>query len=322
MMFGGNNRAQVFFKQQGWHYAGRFEAEKYISRAAILYRQILAKEVASDYAAKVELPPQESSCVKREATGKKPIGAKTTGALGAWKLTTKPDGKLYEQTAEESSWSANSKSGIDSSLTTRFELEDELQSGGKSGGGTQVLSHVSPPKSSSSSSRVVLVEESDAARKRFLHAKSISSAQFFGDSAQSETTNEELLLKNDSSLVGNIVGKTKENLDSLAFAIKDAFFKMSSQDHVLYTLRRDLSDLMQIIYGKDADAIPFATRLRWVDDVCIRVRIATLGENAFREDQTDLVNGIRRDAHDLMEELRCRQKLLLREQQFFGNRID
>lgn len=45
MSFGGNNRAQVFFKQHGWTDGGKIEA-KYTSRAAELYRQILSKEVA------------------------------------------------------------------------------------------------------------------------------------------------------------------------------------------------------------------------------------------------------------------------------------
>ncbi|VVA90180.1 unnamed protein product [Arabis nemorensis] len=48
MMFGGNNRAQVFFKQHGWIDGSNyyiFEA-KYTSRAAYLYRQVLANEVA------------------------------------------------------------------------------------------------------------------------------------------------------------------------------------------------------------------------------------------------------------------------------------
>lgn len=45
MIFGGNNIAQVFFKQHGWTDGGKIEA-KYTSRAADLYRQILAKEVA------------------------------------------------------------------------------------------------------------------------------------------------------------------------------------------------------------------------------------------------------------------------------------
>ncbi|KAL6642639.1 hypothetical protein ACP70R_020820 [Stipagrostis hirtigluma subsp. patula] len=45
MVYGGNNRAQAFFKQHGWTDGGKIEA-KYTSRAADLYRQLLAKEVA------------------------------------------------------------------------------------------------------------------------------------------------------------------------------------------------------------------------------------------------------------------------------------
>ncbi|KAG5406690.1 hypothetical protein IGI04_012809 [Brassica rapa subsp. trilocularis] len=140
MMFGGNNRAQVFFKQHGWTDGGKIEA-KYTSRAADLYRQLLAKEVAkataedaaialpssplaaegsngvSSFSVKEELPPKESFTVKNEATSspkasntvvpstfKKPIGAKRTGktgGLGARKLTTKSTGNLYEQKPEE-----------------------------------------------------------------------------------------------------------------------------------------------------------------------------------------------------------------------------
>ncbi|RRT63109.1 hypothetical protein B296_00042185 [Ensete ventricosum] len=49
MVFGGNNRAQVFFKQHGWTDGGKIEA-KYTSRAAELYRQLLTKEVAKSAA--------------------------------------------------------------------------------------------------------------------------------------------------------------------------------------------------------------------------------------------------------------------------------
>ncbi|CAM8906581.1 unnamed protein product [Rhodiola kirilowii] len=49
MCFGGNNRAQVFFKQHGWTDGGRIEA-KYNSRAANMYRQLLSKEVAKSVA--------------------------------------------------------------------------------------------------------------------------------------------------------------------------------------------------------------------------------------------------------------------------------
>ncbi|XP_055819749.1 probable ADP-ribosylation factor GTPase-activating protein AGD8 [Solanum dulcamara] len=49
MYFGGNNRAQVFFKQHGWTGGGKIEA-KYTSRAAELYKQLLSKEVAKSKA--------------------------------------------------------------------------------------------------------------------------------------------------------------------------------------------------------------------------------------------------------------------------------
>ncbi|ESQ40642.1 hypothetical protein EUTSA_v10014377mg [Eutrema salsugineum] len=172
MMFGGNNRAHVFFKQHGWTDAGNIEA-KYTSRAADLYRQNLSKKVAkaiaedtntgdSSYAAKEELPPKESSsdqatgptssprdfntvapCPFKTHSGLKRTGK--TGGLGARKLTTKPKEILYEQTPEESAAlipvaSSTDDSGIESSA--EIEYNDDVQSGGKSGGGT-------PPKSSS-----------------------------------------------------------------------------------------------------------------------------------------------------------------------------
>lgn len=130
MSFGGNNRAQVFFKQHGWTDGGKIEA-KYTSRAADLYRQILSKEVAKSMAEEAGLPsspissssaqaslsdiktnepPKENSLGKQEiinssatlkaphavvsSTVKKPLGAKKvvkTSGLGARKLTTKVD---------------------------------------------------------------------------------------------------------------------------------------------------------------------------------------------------------------------------------------
>lgn len=129
MMFGGNNRAQVFFKQHGWTDGGKIEA-KYTSRAADLYRQILSKEVAKSMAEeclpsspvasqsqasnglsdnKVEEDTKVIDAAKQEthevsatpkvssypatSTVKKPIGgARKTGkpgGLGARKLTKK-----------------------------------------------------------------------------------------------------------------------------------------------------------------------------------------------------------------------------------------
>ncbi|KAK1303301.1 putative ADP-ribosylation factor GTPase-activating protein AGD8 [Acorus calamus] len=141
MSFGGNNRAQVFFKQHGWSDGGKIEA-KYTSRAAELYRQILTKEVAKSAVDDTDLPsspvfsqsmhktnglhdtktddaPKENSIEKPEAseivrspkapvhpvTVKKPIGGKKTGSkpggLGARKLTNKPSESLYDQRPEE-----------------------------------------------------------------------------------------------------------------------------------------------------------------------------------------------------------------------------
>lgn len=120
MVFGGNNRAQVFFKQHGWTDGGKIEA-KYTSRAADLYRQILSKEVAKSMAEEAGLPsspvasqssqtsnglldsktdeaPKENSLGRQEtpevsatpkashsvvtSTVKKPLGAKKTGKTG------------------------------------------------------------------------------------------------------------------------------------------------------------------------------------------------------------------------------------------------
>ena len=120
MIYGGNNRAHVFFKQHGWTDGGKIEA-KYTSRAADLYRQILSKEVAKSMAEEACLPsspvasqsaqasngfldsktdeaPKENSLGRLEkpevsaapkashtvvtSTIKKPLGAKKTGKTG------------------------------------------------------------------------------------------------------------------------------------------------------------------------------------------------------------------------------------------------
>lgn len=65
MYFGGNNRAQVFFKQHGWMDGGKIEA-KYTSRAAELYKQLLSKEVAKSKTEDAGLPasPVAAQAVK------------------------------------------------------------------------------------------------------------------------------------------------------------------------------------------------------------------------------------------------------------------
>ncbi|CAN1256680.1 Probable ADP-ribosylation factor GTPase-activating protein AGD8 [Linum perenne] len=161
MAFGGNNRAQVFFKQHGWNDGGKTEA-KYTSRAAELYRQTLSKEVAKSMAEDAGLPssPLAFSPVASQtnSTIKKPLGAKRTGksgGLGARKLTTKlqSNESLYDQKPEEaplpvpSSSNSTQKSG--GSLASRFEYADYVQPAETISGRSKMPSHVSPPKSSS-----------------------------------------------------------------------------------------------------------------------------------------------------------------------------
>ncbi|KAL4346629.1 hypothetical protein GQ457_17G020050 [Hibiscus cannabinus] len=120
MIHGGNNRAQVFFKQHGWTDGGKIES-KYTSRAAELYKQVLSKEVSKSMTEETSLPsspvasqssqasnglldgktdeaPIESSLDSLEktevyatqksshttvtSTVKKPLGAKKTGKTG------------------------------------------------------------------------------------------------------------------------------------------------------------------------------------------------------------------------------------------------
>ncbi|KZV47056.1 arf gtpase-activating protein [Dorcoceras hygrometricum] len=141
------------------------------------------------------------------ATVKKPLGAKKTGktsGLGARKLTTKPSESLYEQKPEEpptqvsSATSSNSSSpAVGLSFASRFEYNDSAQPTDVTSGSARVINHVAPPKSSNffaefgmdsgfpkkatTNTTKVQVEETDEARKKFSNAKSISSAQYFGD---------------------------------------------------------------------------------------------------------------------------------------------
>ena len=50
MKLGGNGRARLFFKQHGWDGTVEKTEEKYSSRAAVLYRQQLARETAAEMA--------------------------------------------------------------------------------------------------------------------------------------------------------------------------------------------------------------------------------------------------------------------------------
>ncbi|XP_013723423.2 probable ADP-ribosylation factor GTPase-activating protein AGD8 [Brassica napus] len=289
MMFGGNNRAQVFFKQHGWTDGGKIEA-KYTSRAADLYRQILAKEVSkaisqedttnalpespvaaessngvSSYSVKETSSPKASNTVV-PSTFKKPIGAKRTGktgGLGARKLTTKPTGNLYEQKPEEvapiippPASSTNNGGSKSSSYASRFEYNDDFQSGGQSVGGT----HVAPPKSSSffsdfgmdssypkkpsSNSSKSQVEESDEARKKFTNAKSISSAQYFGDQNKNADLESKATLQKFSGSASissaDFFGHGQDDYSNVDITATDLINRLSFQ------AQQDISSVMNI----------------------------------------------------------------------------
>ncbi|KAG8638016.1 probable ADP-ribosylation factor GTPase-activating protein AGD8 [Manihot esculenta] len=303
MSFGGNNRAQVFFKQHGWTDGGKIEA-KYTSRAAELYRQILSKEVAKSMAEDAGLPsspvasqsaqasnglsdnkvnesPKESSLEKQEAPDvapslktsrpvstssiKKSLGAKKTGktgGLGARKLTSKPSENLYDQKPEEpallvppSTNTTNPKAGT--SFTSRFEYVDNVQSTELISGGPQVINHVSPPKSSSffaefgmdsgfqrksSSNSSKQIQETDEARKKFSNAKSISSAQYFGDQSKSTDIDAQVSLQkfSGSSAISSADLFGTSNDHSIDLAASDLINRISFQ------AQQDISSLKNI----------------------------------------------------------------------------
>ncbi|CAK7356138.1 unnamed protein product [Dovyalis caffra] len=303
MSFGGNNRAQVFFKQHGWTDGGKIEA-KYTSRAAELYRQILSKEVAKSMAEYAGLPsspvasqsaqatnglpdvkindaPKESSLGKQEtpdlvhspkashtvisSSVKKPLGAKRTvktGGLGARKLTTKPSENLYDQKPDEPalpvpSTTNNNNTKAGTSFASRFEYLDNVQPAELISGGTQMISHVSPPKSSSffadfgmdsgfpkkasSNSSKIQIQETDEARKKFSNAKSISSAQFFGDQNKADADAQVSLQKfSGSSAISSadLFGHNDDN--SIDLAASDLINRFSFQ------AQQDISSLKNI----------------------------------------------------------------------------
>ncbi|XP_024519599.1 probable ADP-ribosylation factor GTPase-activating protein AGD8 [Selaginella moellendorffii] len=130
MLVGGNGRAHAFFKQHGWTDGGKIES-KYTSRAAELYRQVLAKDSAKlDTVASPKLgpasphfddehvdndaallPPVVTPAValpkKSSAVGMRKIGGgKSGGGLGVKKLTTKTSDNLYDQKPAETETAA------------------------------------------------------------------------------------------------------------------------------------------------------------------------------------------------------------------------
>uniref|UniRef100_A0A0D3AYF6 Uncharacterized protein n=1 Tax=Brassica oleracea var. oleracea TaxID=109376 RepID=A0A0D3AYF6_BRAOL len=115
------------------------------------------------------------------------------------------------------------------------------------------------------------VGESCEARRRFSNAKSISSTQFFGDHKKSTL---------EMFLVTLLVGKTMKTLKtSGGLHHCDILPHKPGNTHDIRALRKDVTDLMQKLHGEDAQAIPWDSRLKWVDNVCDRLVTVTYGVN-------------------------------------------
>ncbi|KAG9157998.1 hypothetical protein Leryth_000175 [Lithospermum erythrorhizon] len=323
MCFGGNKRAQAFFKQHGWNDGGKLEA-KYTSRAANLYRQLLAKEVAKSNVEEAVLPsspvasqsPQsligapepeistniaskENPPVKIEtpellaspkashsviSTFRKPIGTKKSG-LGARKLTSKTSESLYEQAPEEppiqltSSSTKNTSPTVGAPFTSRFEYNDNFEQAEMNAAGPRTLGHVAPPRSSSffgeygmdpgylkkagsSTSSKVQIDETDEARKKFSNAKSISSAQFFGNQNKMDTEASATLQKfSGSSAISSADLFGLRDDSELDISASDLINRISLQ------AQRDMSSLKDIAgeTGKKLTSIA-STFLEILDD--------------------------------------------------------
>ncbi|KAK4768787.1 hypothetical protein SAY86_026937 [Trapa natans] len=121
MIFGGNNRAQVFFKQHGWNDGGKMEA-KYTSRAAELYKQTLSKEVSKCMVGDVGLP---SSPLSSQA-------AHASNGFCNFKVSeTSKEGTMAKQEISEISTSPKATHAV---ATTSLKKPLIAKKSGKTGG--------------------------------------------------------------------------------------------------------------------------------------------------------------------------------------------
>lgn len=249
MSYSGNGRALTFFRQHGWNDGGKIES-KYTSRAAELYRQLLAKEVSQSMIngivespnmnpvkrpvsesitsndffntkdpAEVQVsfsnelqttsissinshPPSGGAAKRPPSLGAKKVSGGKIGSLGVKKLTSKPNENLYNQKPLEPSpdpvTPANTAMKQPSPSSRFIYLDDTFPSTKSTVVAPGSNGHISAPlgaadffsefgsfpslkQQSITGHPKAQIEESNEAQKKFANAKSISSAQFFGD---------------------------------------------------------------------------------------------------------------------------------------------
>ncbi|KAI3915858.1 hypothetical protein MKX01_026496 [Papaver californicum] len=218
-----------------------------------------------------EIPAQPKAPSHPVATSsvRKPIGARRTatktGGLGVRKLTTKPSESLYEQKAEEPAppvvakpANGNASATAVSSFPSRFEyVEIGQKTETNNSGNTRANGHVTAPKASgffedfgmdngfqkkatTSTASKVQIQETDEARKKFTNAKSISSAQYFGNQSKANTEAQASLKKYSSSTAISSADLFGNDDDDLELSASDLINKISFQ------ASQDISSLKNI----------------------------------------------------------------------------
>ncbi|RZC94209.1 hypothetical protein C5167_021453 [Papaver somniferum] len=218
-----------------------------------------------------EIPAQPKVPSHPVATSsvRKPIGARRTapktGGLGVRKLTTKPSESLYDQKAEEPApavvakpANGNASATAVSSFPSRFEyVEPGQKTETNNSGNTRVNGHVTAPKASgffedfgmdngfqkkaaTSAASKVQIQETDEARKKFTNAKSISSAQFFGNQSKANTEAQASLKKYSGSTAISSADLFGDDDDDLELSASDLINKISFQ------ASQDISSLKNI----------------------------------------------------------------------------
>ncbi|MBA0789412.1 hypothetical protein Gotri_026573 [Gossypium trilobum] len=217
MVYGGNNRAQVFFKQHGWTDGGKIEA-KYTSRAADLYRQMLSKEVAKSMAEDAGLPSS-------------PVAPQSSAAPNGF------SGSKIDEVLKESSLGSQEKPEVSAAPKASHTVVTSAvkkplgarKVTGKTGGlGARKLTNK--------------IQETDEARKKFSNAKSISSAQFFGDQTRAADNEAQVTLQKFSSSTAisssDLFGQGADN--ALDLTASDLINRLSFQ------AQQDISSLKNI----------------------------------------------------------------------------
>ncbi|KAK2354755.1 GTPase-activating protein 8 [Trifolium repens] len=124
MSFGGNSRAQVFFRQHGWNGDGKVEA-KYTSRAADLYKQLLSKEVAKSMS-------EEAALSSSPAASSQSAQGEGANGLPDVKINELPNEKPVEKPEKTESTSSPraSYTAVSNNLKKPIGAKKTVKSGG------------------------------------------------------------------------------------------------------------------------------------------------------------------------------------------------